>query len=164
MVYAINESEKDYDVKVTISGSNFRQSLAQPRFTRIPAASKVFIKPLIPFRDKKAVYHFDVELNDSLSDRSIIREFEKIKLKPPKPIIMYYPRICRGCDSLLTSLEKGNYQYEVRYLSETPETRVQLEQLFGGQQLDSLELPIMNIGGKLYRNLESYQQVIEKLR
>ncbi len=71
-VYAVNESETDYDVKVGISGSNFRQSQAVPRFIRVPAASKVLIKTVIPFRGKTAKLEYALELNDSLSNRSLI--------------------------------------------------------------------------------------------
>jgi hypothetical protein len=163
MVYAVNESETDYDVLVRISGSNFRQSRAQSRYIRVPGASRVFIKALIPIRGKVPTYKFGIELNDSLSNRSIIREYEKIKLQPPHPIIIYYPRVCGGCDSLISSMEHGVYKFDVKYLSEAPETRSQLEQILGSEPLDSLALPIVNVGGKLYRTLENYEQVIEKL-
>lgn len=163
MVYAVNESETDYDVLVSISGSNFRQSRAAPRYVRVPAASRVFIKTLIPLRGKIPSYKFGVDLNDSLSNRSVIREYEKIKLRPPLPIVIYLPRVCTGCDSLVSSMESGVYKYDVKYLSEEPETRSQLEQLLGNEPLDSLALPIVNVGGKLYRTLETYEQVIEKL-
>ena len=81
MVYAVNESETDYDVLVNISGSNFRQSRAVPRYVRVPAASRVFIKALIPIRDKVPDFKFAIELNDSLSNRSIIREYENQYMK-----------------------------------------------------------------------------------
>jgi hypothetical protein len=55
------------------------------------------------------------------------------------------------------------YKFDVKYLSEAPETRSQLEQILGSEPLDSLALPIVNVGGKLYRTLENYEQVIEKL-
>ncbi len=163
MVYAINESDRDFDVRVTITGSNFRQSRARPRFIRVPSASKVFVKTLIPLRGKKAEPSFDIELNDSLSGRSLILDFEKIKLRPPKPIIFYVPAVCEGCDSLIASANRGKYLYTRHNLDESPEIKTQLIQVFGGKPLDTLPMPIVSLGGKLYTNLQDYSEILEIL-
>ncbi len=59
-VYALNESETDYDVKITITGKNIRQSSAKPRFIRVPGASKVLLKSLIIDRKKQPSYTYDL--------------------------------------------------------------------------------------------------------
>jgi len=67
--FAINGSTADYDVKVTISGTNFRQSKAKPRLIRVPAASKVHLKTIMLIRGKKPSYTYSIFQNDSLSKR-----------------------------------------------------------------------------------------------
>ena len=44
--YAHNEDYKDYDVLVTITGSDFRQSKAKPRWIRLPSATRVHLKTI----------------------------------------------------------------------------------------------------------------------
>lgn len=42
-LYAENHSETDYDVKITVTGKNIRQSARKPRFRRVPSATKVLL-------------------------------------------------------------------------------------------------------------------------
>jgi hypothetical protein len=165
LLYAINETDTDYDVKLTVSGTNFRQSRAKPRFIRVPSASRVHMWTLIPIRGKKANYTFDLAITDSLSSRSLQKEFEKVKIAPRKKIVLYFPELCKTCDTLLSTFSDGIYHYTFYNLSENPEIRQQLQGVLGaGTPIDSLELPIVNLGGKLHTSLESYAQIMEALK
>ena len=163
--FAINESTTDYDVMVTISGTNFRQSKAKPRLIRVPAASKVHIKTIMLIRGKKPSYTYSIVLNDSLSKRALKKPFEKIKIKPKKQITLYIPHNCTSCDSILSPLENGKYKYTSYLLSENEKMTSQLQRSFGANStpMDSLKTPIINLGGKLYTNIETYQKLLDEL-
>ncbi len=163
--FAINESTTDYDVLVTISGTNFRQSKAKPRLIRVPAASKVHIKTIMLIRGKKPSYTYSIVLNDSLSKRALKKPFEKIKIKPKKQITLYIPHNCTSCDSILSPLENGKYKYTSYLLSENEKMTSQLQRSFGANStpMDSLKTPIINLGGKLYTNIETYQKLLDEL-
>ena len=163
--FAINESTADYDVMVTISGTNFRQSKAKPRLIRVPAASKVHIKTIMLIRGKKPSYTYSIVQNDSLSKRAIKKPFEKIKISPKKQITLYIPHNCTSCDSIISPLENGNYKYISFLLSENEELSRQLQRSFGANStpVDSLKTPIINLGGKLYTNIETYQKLLDEL-
>ncbi len=163
--FAINESTADYDVMVTISGTNFRQSKAKPRLIRVPAASKVHIKTIMLIRGKKPSYTYSIVQNDSLSKRAIKKPFEKIKINPKKQITLYIPHNCTSCDSIILPLENGNYKYISFLLSENEELSRQLQRSFGANStpVDSLKTPIINLGGKLYTNIETYQKLLDEL-
>ena len=47
MLYAVNENLVDLDIKITVSGTNFRQSKAVPRFIRVPSTSRVHVANLM---------------------------------------------------------------------------------------------------------------------
>lgn len=165
LLYAYNESESDYDVKLTVTGANFRQSRAKPRFIRVPAASKVHMWTLIPMRDKHADYTYTLDVNDSLSGRSLQKEYEKIKIKPKKQIVLYLPAGCAGCDSLINSMSRGDYHYTSFHLPEHPEIQRQLQKVFGSSSpIDSLKTPIVNLGGILHTKLETYAEIMEALK
>ncbi len=163
--FAINESTTDYDVMVTISGTNFRQSKAKPRLIRVPAASKVHIKTIMLIRGKKPSYTYKIVQNDSLSKRALKKPFEKIKINPKKQITLYIPHNCISCDSILSPLENGKYKYTSHLLSENEKMASQLQRSFGSNStpVDSLKTPIINLGGKLYTNIETYQELLDKL-
>jgi hypothetical protein len=165
LLYALNESETDYDVKLTVSGTNFRQSRARPRFIRVPSASRVHMWTLIPIRGKQAQYSFDLDITDSLSTRSLQKEFENVKIAPPRQIVIYLPRSCVNCDTLLSKFSAGMYHYSFFKLDENPEIRDQLQGILGsGTPLDSIALPIVNLGGKLHTNLGTYAEIMEALK
>jgi hypothetical protein len=165
LLYAYNESEIAYDVKMTVTGTNFRQSRATPRFIRVPAASKVHMWTLIPMRDKKADYTYTLDVNDSLSSRSLQKEYERIRIDPGKQIVLYLPAACAGCDSLINSMSRGHYNYTSFHLPEHPEIRQQLQQVFGDSSpIDSLKTPIVNLGGILHTNLGTYAEIMEALK
>ncbi len=163
--YAVNENDQDFDVMVTISGTNFRQSKGRPRFIRLPATSKVHLKTILPMRGKKPSYTYDLVVNDSLSNRAIKKEFELIKIEPKKRIVVYIPENCTSCDSLISPLNDGKYLFTLYLLSERPEIKKQLGQSLGQSTvLDSLETPIVNLGGYLHTNIETYDQLLEALQ
>ncbi|WP_149275771.1 hypothetical protein [Pareuzebyella sediminis] len=162
--YAINENEKDLDVKITIKGKNFRQSRATPRFIRVPATSKVHLQTLVVMRDKQPTYTYELEVNDSLSGRALKRDYELIKIEPRKKIVLYIPKRCGSCDSLINSLDKSYYLYTSYVLADNPEIKKQLKPAFGNHiELDSLEVPIVNMGGILHTRIENYEQLLEEL-
>ncbi|MEK6153822.1 hypothetical protein WIW50_11205 [Flavobacteriaceae bacterium 3-367] len=160
--YATNETEQDYDVQITISGTNFRQSAARPRWIRVPAASKVHLKTIILFRDKRPSYTYDLVVNDSLSRRALRKEFKPIKIKPKKQITLYITDKCVGCDSLVIPLTESKYIFRTYTLSEHPEVKDQLKRAFA-QPLDSIATPIVNLGGRLFTRIENYAQLLEEL-
>lgn len=165
MFYAINESTSDLDVIITISGTNFRQSKAKPRLIRVPAASKVHIKTIMPIRGKKPSYTYDIYQNDSLSRRALKKPFEKVKINPKKQITLYIPSNCTTCDSINSSLTKGDYKYTSYLLSENENISSQLQRAFGANNtpVDSLKSPIINLGGKLFTNIDTYQELLDEL-
>ncbi len=160
--YAVNETEQDYDVQITIKGTNFRQSAARPRLVRVPGASKVHLKTIILTRGKKPQYTYDLMVNDSLSRRALKKEFTKIKIKPRKPIVVYITEKCIGCDSLIMPLDASNYKFTVHRLNEEIQIKDQLKRFFT-RPLDSIETPIVNLGGKLFTGIETYEQLLEEL-
>ena len=163
--FAINGSATDYDVMVTISGTNFRQSKAKPRLIRVPAASKVHIKTIMLIRGKKPSYTYTIFQNDSLSKRVLKKPFEKIKINPKKQITIYIPHNCTSCDSIIPPLENGKYKYISYLLSENENIISQLQRSFGANStpVDSLNTPIINLGGKLYTKIETYQELLDEL-
>ncbi len=163
--YAINESSIDYDAKVMISGMNFRQSKAKPRLIRVPAASKVHMKTIMLIRGKNPSYTYTIFQSDSLSKRALKKPFEKVKIKPKKQITLYIPHNCFSCDSIISPLSEGSYKYTSYLLSENENITNQLQRSFGANSVpvDSLITPIINLGGKLYTNIMSYQQLLDEL-
>lgn len=163
--YAVNENEQDFDVMITISGNNFRQSKARPRFVRLPATSKVHLKTIFPLREKKASYTYDLVVNDSLSNRALKKEFELIKIQPKERIVIYIPENCAVCDTLIILLNDGKYLFSSHHLSERPEIKGQLGQSLGSSiVLDSLKTPIVNLGGRLHTKITTYNQLLEALQ
>lgn len=162
--YAVNSTEQDLDVKFTLSGTNFRQSRAKPRYIRVPATSKVHMKTIVLIRDKRPSYTYDLSVNDSLSTRSLIKEYEKIKIKPPKQITVYVPGKCDQCDSLIVPLSESKYLFNLVKLDEKQELKEQLQLAFGSETpIDSLNSPIVNLSGKLYTNLITYELLMEQV-
>jgi len=163
--YAVNESLTDYDVKITITGTNFRQSRAKPRMIRVPAASKVHLKTIILIRGKKPNYNYDLIMNDSLSNRAMKKPFKKVKINPKKQITVYVPSACLDCDSLIAHLTAGKYKFTSYIIGENKEIASQLQRSFGNAQspIDSLETPIVNLGGTLHTKISTYQELLDVL-
>ncbi len=163
--YALNETEKDLDVLLTIAGTNFRQSAARPRYIRVPAVSKVHMKTIVLLRGKQPNYTYDIVVNDSLSRRSLRKESVPIQINPRKSITVYLPDKCTVCDSLMVPLKAGKYKFSSHVLGERQEIKDQLSRSFGNRiNLDSLQTPIVNIGGKLFTTIATYEQLLETLQ
>ncbi|MFC4632379.1 hypothetical protein ACFO3O_00555 [Dokdonia ponticola] len=166
LLYAVNENEKDLDVMITVTGTGFRQSKAKPRLTRIPATSKVNIKSLIIERGKTPKYTYEIVVNDSLSKRALKRPFELVKIEAKRPILIYLTDSCTSCDSLIASLEESIYLFKTEALSEQPKMQEYLEKTFKNSTtpLATLTTPIVNLGGKIFVDIETYEQLMEKLK
>lgn len=160
--YAVNENEQEFDVQIKISGTNFRQSQGRPRWIRVPAASKVHLKTIVLTRGKRPNYTYDLLVNDSLSRRALKKEFERIKIKPKKSITVYITEGCLSCDSIVDPLDASNYKYIKHFLSEKPEIRDQLKNYLPAA-IDSIKTPILNIGGRLFTQIESYDKLLAEL-
>lgn len=160
--YAVNENEQDFDVQIKISGTNFRQNQGRPRWVRVPAASKVHLKTIVLQRGKKPNYTYDLKVNDSLSRRALKKEFERIKIKPKKPITLYLTDACSNCDSIVNPLDSSNYTYIKYLLSEKPAIKEQLKSYLPAP-IDSIKTPILNIGGRLFTQIDSYDELLEEL-
>lgn len=162
--YAINANEQDLDVMFTLTGTNFRQSRAKPRFIRVPAASKVHMKTIVLMRGKNPSYTYNLKVNDSLSTRALKKESEQIKINPPKQITIYVPSKCDQCDSLVQPLSESKYLFNLIKLDEKPELQEQLQIIFGKETpIDSLNSPVVNLAGKLYTNLITYDLLMEQV-
>lgn len=163
-LYAVNENDEDFDVKITISGTNFRQSKAKPRFIRVPGATKVHLKTIMLMRGKNPSYTYDLVVNDSLSKRALRKEATPIKIKPDRNITVYVPELCDQCDSLIASLSESKYLFDMHKLNENLEMKEQLNRSFANSvELDSLKTPIINLGGKLFTRINNYDDLISKL-
>lgn len=165
MIYAINENEIDLDVSIVIKGTGFRQSKGKPRLFRIPRASKVHIASLIVERGRIAVYTYKLTVNDSLSRRVIRKPFEQIKIDPRKNILVYLKEGCSTCDSIVRKLDSSYYNYRTMNLEEKPEVKEFLIRTFKYTKTpyDSIQNPIVSLGGVLYSEIENYEQLLEKL-
>ena len=158
-LYAINENLQDFDILVTIKGTGFRQRGGTPRLTRITGASRTKLNSLIIERGKQPVYTYFIVANDSLSRRVLKPEYTKIKVDAPQKILVYTNEKCLTCDTLFSTLEKGIYKYDVLDLSSNPEKTKTLKAYL--PTIETLTTPIVSLGGKLYTNLETYDQILE---
>ncbi|RNC90034.1 MAG: hypothetical protein ED555_11395 [Allomuricauda sp.] len=168
--YAHNEDYKDYDVLFTIKGSDFRQSKAKPRWIRLPSASRVHLKTIFLFRGKKPVYSHSLQLNDSLSRRALRKEYTQIEIppkmiQPKRHITVYITESCSSCDSLVAKLETNLYIFKHFRLSEKPTIKEYLSNTLVDLEtpIDSLQNPIVNLGGYLYTRITDYESLLEEL-
>ncbi len=162
--YALNENETDLDILFELTGTNFRQSAAKPRYIRVPARSRVHMKTVVLLRGKTPTYSYHLDVKDSLSNRALKKEFVPIKVAPRKSITIYIPENCTSCDSLINSLTQGPYKFNAQLLGERKEIRDQLERSLGNRiNLDTLQNPVINLGGKLYTRVDDYNQLLELL-
>jgi len=164
-LYAENHSETDYDVKIIVTGKNIRQSARKPRFIRVPSASKVLLKTLILTRGKQPSYTYNLVINDSLSSRALKMPSVPIKIKPKKQIIVYTTKDCISCDSIIGSLSRSKYLFRSFSLSEKPLIRSRMAVALANTKtpLDSLRNPVINLGGKLYIDIDNYDTLFERI-
>lgn len=168
--FALNEDDRDYDVLFEIKGSNFRQSAARPRWIRVPATSRVHMKTIILFRDKKPLYNHTLKINDSLSRRAVKKEYTIIEvppkpIKPKKHITIYVTEACQSCDSIITKLNENLYIFRSVKLSEKPKVKEYLANTLKSEEMpiDSLQTPIVNLGGHLYTWIKDYETLLKEL-
>jgi hypothetical protein len=164
-VYALNQSETDYDVKITITGKNIRQSSAKPRFIRVPAASKVLLKSLIIERKKQPSYTYELEVNDSLSRRALKPPAKPIRINPKKQIVLYLSDYCQTCDSVLNGLNNSKYIFTTINLSEKRDVKERMKTYLEGTipSLDTLVNPVISLGGVLHTKIDNYNLLLEEL-
>lgn len=161
MLYAVNENLVDLDVKITVSGTNFRQSKAVPRFIRVPSTSRVHVANLMLKRGVQPSYTYELEVNDSLSRRALKKPFKKIRIAPKKNITIYITEGCTSCDTIVNPLERSPYKYTAHNLAEKPEIKSQLAKAM--PSLDTITRPVISLNGSLYTEIKTFEELIEKL-
>lgn len=164
-LYAENNSETDYDVKITVTGKNIRQSARKPRFVRVPGATRVLLRTLILTRGKQPSYTYNLEVNDSLSSRALKMPFVAIKIKPKKQIIVYTTTNCMTCDSIINSLSTGKYLFRSFLLSEKPLLKNRMTAALANTNtpIDSLKNPVISLGGRLFIDIDNYNTLLERI-
>ncbi len=159
-LYVINENEQDFDVQITVKGTNFRQSKARPQWVRVPGGTKVHLKNIFLLRGKEPNYAYDLKINDNLSKRAQKKESEPVKIKPKKSIDLYINDICT-CDTIIQALENSNYKFDLYKLNERAEIKNQLRNYL--PKIDSIKTPIINLGGRLFTHITTYDKLLEEL-
>ncbi|BFP43263.1 hypothetical protein FGF1_41080 [Flavobacteriaceae bacterium GF1] len=165
--YAINEDEQPYDVLFEVKGSDFRQSAARPRLTRVPATSKVHIKTIILYRDKTPKYTHTLQVNDSLSRRALKKEYTIIEvppkmITPKRHITIYRTSSCLSCDTIISKLNENRYIFKLIDLQEKKEVKEALSKTLG-KSLDSIAYPIINLGGHIYTWITDYETLLSEM-
>lgn len=166
LIYAVNKNLFDVDVAIEVDGFGFKKREQREIFYRLPATSKINITTLIVERGKQAVYNYKLKVNDSLSRRVRQVPFELIKIDPKKPITVYLPSLCaEKCDTLVNSLSSSPYIFKAIKIEEDQNIKTQLEKsLVGGaDRLANMDTPIVMLGGKMYVQIENYEQLMARL-
>ncbi len=161
VIYATNENFYDVDILVTVKGTGFKQRGGTPRLTRVPSASRVKVQSLVIERGKKPLYVCNLVVNDSLSRRVLKPQFTKVKVEALRPIVLYTSERCTTCDTLISNLNKSPYKYKTINLSESLEKASALEKYVTG--LDTITSSLFSLGGRLYTDIITYDQLLEKL-
>ncbi len=161
----VNENLQDFDVAITVEGTGFRQRKGVPRKVRVPATSKVNLISLVIERGKQPVYTYTLDVTDSLSRRSIRKEYKKIKIDPKKNITLYITEKCETCDTIINPLNRSPYRYKSYVVAENEGVRTQLEKSFIGASIPLAEMknPVVMLDGKMYIHIESYDDLIMRL-
>ena len=166
LLYAVNKNLVDLDVSIEVEGSGFRARGGRQLLYRVPATSKVNIATLIVERGWQAMYTYKLHVSDSLSRRVRKVPFELIKIDPKKPISLFIPKNCTTkCDTLVSSLNESPYKYRMVMIEEDERVKQQLSgALVGGtERLDTMDTPIVSIGGKMYVTLETYEELMARM-
>jgi len=161
MLYAVNENLQDLDVTITVEGTGFRQSTRKPRAIRVPATSKVNVMMLMVNKGETPNYTYDLIVSDSLNRRALRKPATPIKIDPKNPIIFYVSETCQTCDSLVSSLDKSPYRFSITRFSENPEIKAQIKAAL--PELDTVSNAIVNLKGKLHTDIETLEELLEKL-
>jgi hypothetical protein len=166
LLYAVNKNLVDLDVSIEVEGSGFRARAGRQLLYRVPATSRVNIATLIVERGWQAIYTYKLHVSDSLSRRVRKVPFELIKIDPKKPITLFIPKNCTTkCDTLLNSLDESPYKYRKVMIEEDERVKQQLSgALVGGiERLESMDTPIVSIGGKMYVTLETFEELMARM-
>ena len=165
MVYALNQTEIDYDVKIKITGTNIRQSAAKPRLIRVPGASKVLLKSLVIDRNKQPSYTYELFINDSLSRRVLKPPAAPIKIPPRKQIVLYTFDNCKTCDTVINGLNDSKYLFTIIDLSKKPDVKARMANYLEKTVplIDDLPNPIVSLGGVLNISIDNYAKLMEEL-
>lgn len=166
LLYAVNKNLVDLDVSIEVEGSGFRARAGRQLLYRVPATSKVNIATLIVERGWQAMYTYKLNVSDSLSRRVRKVPFELIKIDPKKPITLFIPKNCTTkCDTLINSINESPYKYRKVMIEEDERVKQQLSgALVGGiERLESMETPIVSIGGKMYVTLETFEELMARM-
>ena len=159
--FAVNENLIDLDVVLTVTGTGIKQRDGAERAIRVPATSRTKVKSVIIERKKYPIYEYTVSATDSLSRRALRTQFEKIKIDPPTPVLLYATTSCKRCDTLTKSLSASPYRYKTMQLAEKPKVAEVIKRALPG--LDTISAPILSLGGALYTDIVTYEELIKKL-
>lgn len=164
-LFAINNTLTDYDVSITIKGTGFRQRGRADRKTRVPGRSRVNLVSLIPERGKEPNFVYILDITDSLSRRVIRKDYELIKVNPPKPIVVYIPENCLNCEKITAELDESPFLYKTVLIAESESVHPYIKNALKGtdQTFETLDCAVLNIGGKIYPGINSYKEIEEKL-
>lgn len=165
-IYASNMSLTDLDVSIEVTGTGFRKRGGRTRVYRLPGRSKILIHTLVAERKQVPLYKYTLNVSDSLSRRVVRPEFELIKIQPKKKITLFLPDSCKAkCDSLIRPLDDSPFTYDSIKISDNEAVKTQIAgALIGGtQRLDTLTSPIVMVGGKMYIQVATYDELLEKL-
>lgn len=160
-LYAVNQNNKDLDVSIEVSGTGIRQSGARDRLFRVPAASRVNIKTLVVERGATPRYSYELTVNEELSKRVIKKPAERIRIDPPKNILVYTRKGCEACAGLIKELDSSYYNYRTIDLDEDSKIRqyVSYELEKDSVALDSTTNPVISLGGKIRADIRAYEEL-----
>lgn len=159
LIYASNNTLTDLDVAITLKGTGFRQRSGVPRKVRVPGRSKVNLISVVIERGQEPKYTYTLDVNDSLTRRSLVKEFELIKIQPKKMITLYKPDNCTNCEALTNGLEESPFLYKTIILSENETIKAQLSPYV--PHLETTDKMIVMLGGKLYPEIETAEALLE---
>lgn len=160
-LFAVNQNNKDLDVSIEVSGTGIRQSGGRDRLFRVPAASRVNIKTLVVERGATPSYTYELTVKEELSKRVIKKPAERIKIDPPKNILVYTRKSCEPCAGLIKDLDSSYYKYRVIDLDEDSKIRqyVAFELEKGSVMLDSTTNPVISLGGEIRADISAYEEL-----
>lgn len=166
LIFATNQTMNDLDIVLTLEGTGFRQRSGVPRKMRIPARAKVNVLNLVIERDKTPYYTHSIEISEELTGRSLRFEpIEYIKIKPKANITLFIPDNCTNCDEIISQLDESPYIYTKHILADNEEMKTQLAPAFNrtDYSIETTDAAIIMIGGTMYPNLNSFEEINQKL-
>ena len=83
-------------------------------------------------------------------------------ITPKKQITIYRTPSCSSCDSIIQQLTTNQYLFRTVALNENAEVKEYLSKALQ-VSLDSLEQPVINLGGHLYTWIKDYDTLMAEL-